>query len=110
MISCRPERFGFKYHIAKIEQPVLFLKVSGKPLKLNQPKDPSVPPFMSVNMYAGGGGNGDVHLGGVVEQVVPAGESVVEFWDPPWGDHFDVGLKGVESELEPDLTPNKKTR
>ncbi len=54
------DRFGFKYHVAKIEQPVFFLELSGKPLKLKSPKDPTASPFMSVNMYPGGKGNGDV--------------------------------------------------
>jgi uncharacterized protein (TIGR03435 family) len=54
------DRFGFKYHVAKTEQPVFFLELSGKPLKLNSPKDPKASPFMSVNMYSGGEGNGEV--------------------------------------------------
>ncbi len=43
------------------------------------------------------------HLGGVVEQIVSAGEAVVEFGDAPWGDDFDGGLEGVEGEFEADL-------
>jgi uncharacterized protein (TIGR03435 family) len=54
------DRFGFKYHVAKIEQPVFFLEVSGKPLKLKSPKDPTASPFMNVLTYAGGEGNGEV--------------------------------------------------
>ena len=54
------DRFGFKYHLAQIEQPVFFLELSGKPLKLKPPKDSTVAPFMSVNMYAGGERNGEV--------------------------------------------------
>ena len=54
------DRFGFKYHIAKIEQPVFFLQRNGKPLKLNSPKDPTAFPFMSVNRYASGEGNGEI--------------------------------------------------
>lgn len=54
------DRFGFRYHVTKIEQPVFFLELSGKPLRLKSPKDPKASPFMSVNMYAGGEGDGDV--------------------------------------------------
>ena len=54
------DRFGFKYHVANIEQPVFFLELSGKSLKLKPPADPKAAPFMSVNMYAGGEGDGDV--------------------------------------------------
>jgi uncharacterized protein (TIGR03435 family) len=54
------DRFGFKYHVAKIEQPVFFLELRGKPLRLKSPKDPTASPFMSVNMYVGGEGNGEV--------------------------------------------------
>ena len=41
-------------------------------------------------------GDGDLHLLGVVEQVVAAGEAVVEFGDSPGGDDFDLGMEGVE--------------
>jgi uncharacterized protein (TIGR03435 family) len=54
------DRFGFRYHVAKIEQPVFFLERSGKRLRLKPPKDPAASPFMSVNMYVGGEGNGEV--------------------------------------------------
>ena len=50
-----------------------------------------------------GGGDGDVLLGGVVEEVVAAGEAGVEFGDAPGGDDFDCGLEGVEGEFEADL-------
>jgi len=50
-----------------------------------------------------GAGDGDVHLGGVVEQVVAAGEAVVEFGDAPGRDDFDGRLQRVEGEFEADL-------
>ena len=49
-----------------------------------------------------GAGNRDELLGSVVEQVVAAGEAIVEFGDTPWGNDFDRGLEGVEGELEAD--------
>jgi uncharacterized protein (TIGR03435 family) len=52
--------FGLKYHVADIEQPVFFLELSGKPLRLKSPKDPTAAPFMSVNMHVGGEGDGEV--------------------------------------------------
>lgn len=54
------DRFALRYHVATAEQPALFLEQSGKPLKLTKAKDPGVAPFMSVNVYSGGVGNGDV--------------------------------------------------
>jgi hypothetical protein len=50
-----------------------------------------------------GRGDGDALLGRIVEQVVAAGESVVEFGDAPRGDDLDRGLEGVEGQLEADL-------
>jgi uncharacterized protein (TIGR03435 family) len=38
------DRFAFRYHVAKIEQPVFFIERSGKPLKLKSPKDPTASP------------------------------------------------------------------
>ena len=42
------------------------------------------------------GGDGDVHLFGVVEEVVAADEAFVEFGHPPGGDDLDLGLESVE--------------
>jgi len=50
-----------------------------------------------------GAGDGDVGPGGVVEQVVAAGEAVVEFGDAPGRDDFDGRLQGVVGEFEADL-------
>jgi hypothetical protein len=50
-----------------------------------------------------GGGHGNVLLGGVGEQVVTAGEAVVENRVTPGGNDLDVGLQGVEGKLETDL-------
>jgi uncharacterized protein (TIGR03435 family) len=54
------DRFGLKYHVEKQEQPVYFLERSGKPLQLLPPKDPKGFVFMSVNVYSGGKGSGEV--------------------------------------------------
>lgn len=54
------DRFGFRYHVEKTEQPVYFLRRSGKPLRLNPPKDPNGRPFMNVIIYADGTGNGEI--------------------------------------------------
>jgi uncharacterized protein (TIGR03435 family) len=54
------DRFGFKYHVEKLEQPVYYLRQSGKPLKLNPPRDPKSRAFMNVITYAGGEGNGEI--------------------------------------------------
>lgn len=50
-----------------------------------------------------GGGNWDTGLGGVLEQIVAAGEAVVELWKSPWSDDLDIWLESEESELETDL-------
>ena len=50
-----------------------------------------------------GGSDGDVLLRGVVEEVVAAGETGVEFGDAPGGDDFDGGLESVEGEFEAHL-------
>jgi hypothetical protein len=50
-----------------------------------------------------GGGYGDFHLGGVVEEVVAAFEGFVEFGNTPGRDDLDGGLEGVEGEFEADL-------
>ena len=50
-----------------------------------------------------GAGHGDLHLRGVVEQVVAAGEAVVEFGDAPGRDDLDGRLQGVEGQFEADL-------
>jgi uncharacterized protein (TIGR03435 family) len=54
------DRFGFRYHVDKAEQPVLFLQRSGRPLRLSPPKDPHGAPFMVVNVYSDGVGNGEI--------------------------------------------------
>lgn len=54
------DRFGFRYHLEKAERPVLILRRSGKPLKLNPPKDPTAGAHMSVNSYRGGVGDGEI--------------------------------------------------
>jgi uncharacterized protein (TIGR03435 family) len=54
------DRFGFRYHVEKTEQPVFFLQRSGRPLKLNPPKDPNGRPFMGVIIYADGAGSGEI--------------------------------------------------
>lgn len=50
-----------------------------------------------------GGGDGDALLGGIVEEVVTADETLVEYRIAPRGDYLDVGLEGVEGKLEADL-------
>ena len=59
--------------------------------------------FVHAPGFGLGGGDGDGLLGGVVEEVVAAGEAGVEFGDAPGGDHFDGGLEGIEGEFEADL-------
>jgi uncharacterized protein (TIGR03435 family) len=54
------DRFGLQYHVAKQEQPVYFLKRTGKPLRLMPPKDPKARTFMSVLVYSDGKGNGEL--------------------------------------------------
>lgn len=54
------DRFGFRYHIEKTDQPVYFLRRSGKPLRIAPAKDPKARPFMSVATFAGGVGNGQI--------------------------------------------------
>ncbi len=54
------DRFKFRYHIEKVEQTVLFLRRSGKPLKLNPPKDPTARAFMSVKRYFGDEESGEI--------------------------------------------------
>ena len=48
-------------------------------------------------------GDWDVHLGGIIEQIVTAGEPVVKLRNAPWGNNFDGGLEGIEGEFEADL-------
>lgn len=50
-----------------------------------------------------GGCDGDVHLVGVVEEVVSADEAGVEFGHALGRDDLDFGLEGVEGEFEADL-------
>jgi uncharacterized protein (TIGR03435 family) len=54
------DRFGFRYHVEKTEQPVFFLQRTGGPLRLNPAKDPSGRPFMGVIVYADGMRNGEI--------------------------------------------------
>jgi len=49
------------------------------------------------------GCDGDFHLLSGVEEVVAAGEAVIEFGDTPGGNDDDGGLESVEGELEADL-------
>lgn len=51
----------------------------------------------------GGLDDGDVLLGGVLEESLATGEAVVENGDPPGSDDLDVGLQAVEGKLESDL-------
>lgn len=50
-----------------------------------------------------GAADGNTGLGGVVEEVVTASETLVEFGQTPWGDNLDLGLEGQVSKLETDL-------
>lgn len=50
-----------------------------------------------------GGSDGDILLGGIGEQIVTAGEALVEDGVAPGGDDLDVGLQGIEGQLETDL-------
>lgn len=50
-----------------------------------------------------GGGDGDALLSGVGKEIVTASETLVEDRVAPWGKDLDLGLQGVESELETDL-------
>jgi len=54
------DRFGFRYHVDKTEQPVFFLRRSGGPLRLKPAKDPAARPFMGVIVYADGVGTGEI--------------------------------------------------
>ena len=54
------DRFGLRYHIQPLEQPVFFLRRTGKPLRLKPPKDPTSRPFMGVLTFAGGEANGEI--------------------------------------------------
>lgn len=54
------DRFGLRYHVARIEQPVFFLRRNGKPLKLASPRDPKGGIFMSVIRHVGGKEDGEI--------------------------------------------------
>ena len=45
----------------------------------------------------------DVVLSRVVQQILPALESVAELGQPPWGNDLDARLERVEGQLEADL-------
>jgi hypothetical protein len=47
--------------------------------------------------------DGDSCLLGVIEKIVAASKSLVEFGETPWGNDLDGGLEGVECEFEADL-------
>jgi hypothetical protein len=47
--------------------------------------------------------DGDSCLLGVVEEIVAACESLVEFGETPWCNDLDGGLEGVECKLETNL-------
>lgn len=46
-----------------------------------------------------GGGDGNFLLSGVVEEIVTASETIVEFRQPPGRNDFDGWLERIESEL-----------
>lgn len=46
-----------------------------------------------------GGGNGDLLLSGIVEEIVTASETVIKFRQPPGCNDFNGWLEGIESEL-----------
>ena len=50
-----------------------------------------------------GGCDRDILLSSEVKEVVAAGETVIKFGKPPWGNDFDGGLEGIESEFKSDL-------
>lgn len=50
-----------------------------------------------------GGCDRDILLSSEVEEVVAAGETVIELGKPPWGNDFDGGLESIESEFKSDL-------
>lgn len=49
------------------------------------------------------GGNRDAGLGGIVEEIVTASETLEELGITPRGDDLDGGLDGIESQFETDL-------
>ena len=50
-----------------------------------------------------GAGDGDVGLGGVVEEIGTALEAVVELGVAPWSNDLDGGLESIKGEFEADL-------
>lgn len=54
------QRFGLQYHLETREGRVYWMVRNGKQLKLSPAKDPTLVPFMNVNVYHGGVGNGEM--------------------------------------------------
>lgn len=50
-----------------------------------------------------GGCDRDILLSSEVEEVIAAGETIIELGKPPWGNDFYGGLEGIESEFKSDL-------
>ena len=48
-------------------------------------------------------GDWDADLGGVVQKVITALETIIEFGDSPWSNDLDIGFKGIIGKLEADL-------